>query len=114
MLKLFEELGGMQIQEVTPIVQYMRDLYASSTNPDYSKLGKIDQLLATLQSIPQVYVNSLPIQCKLYPNDPWIDLSTLSEVMEDYYEIHDSIISRLKRKMYSARYVLQCIEEVRS
>ena len=120
MLKLFEELGSMQMVDVISIVEYMIKHYQNQIETNKMEMlefmKKHDKALAlhkTLSSIPQMYVNSLPIQCKMYPDNPKIDLSTLTIILEDYYEIMDEKLRNIKRHMYEARYVMQCVNEVK-
>ena len=120
MLKLFEELGSMQMVDVISIIEYMIKHYQNQIEINQMDMlefmKKHDKALAlhkTLSSIPQMYVNSLPIQCKMYPDNPKIDLITLTTILEDYYEIMDEQLRKIKRHMYETRYVMQYVNEVK-
>ena len=104
-VETYMSFGSMKVIDVIGIVNAMLNGYIQEDNPKTSKTLKLRDYLYTIQD---VHVNALPIEV-VTSEGLYDHLDTLIEVMEDYYDVYDQQLQKVKQHLYKSRYILDCV-----
>lgn len=113
MINHFESFGAITLSDALNMVNHMSNYYLQhGTDEKHTQaLNLIEYILGIPQLNPEkVYITAIPIE--VFQIDRFVEhLPILSQILEDFYELKDVQLQRIKHQMQESRFILEYVSK---